>query len=75
MKIIHGKGSPTKISKILLPIELDTAISPSPIRATITLESKSGTDVPAAKNVNPIMKGGIPTVSPIVSAQPTIKYE
>ena len=60
---------------MLLPIELDTAISPSPIRATITLDNKSGTDVPAAKNVRPIITEGMPTVFPTVSAQVTMKYE
>jgi hypothetical protein len=49
--------------------------SKRPYLATITLESKSGTDVPAAKKVKPMRKLGIPTVVPIVSAQPTMKYE
>merc|ERR1719343_1325392 len=31
---------------MLLPMELDTAMSPSPIRATMTLDSRSGTEVP-----------------------------
>lgn len=46
---------PTVMSKILLPIELDIAISPNPLRATITDVSKSGTLVPAASTVNPII--------------------
>mmetsp|Transcript_59251 Transcript_59251/g.176063 ORF Transcript_59251/g.176063 Transcript_59251/m.176063 type:complete len:104 (-) Transcript_59251:1954-2265(-) len=71
--IIQGNGKPTKMSKILLPIELDTAMSPSPILATITLESRSGTDVPAARSVIPIITGGIPIVFPIISAQVTMK--
>lgn len=45
---------PTVTSNILLPTELDTAISPKPFRATITEVIKSGMDVPAAKNVSPI---------------------
>lgn len=45
---------PTVTSKILLPTELDTAISPNPFRATITDVIKSGIDVPAARNVRPI---------------------
>ena len=45
---------PTVTSKILLPTELDTAISPNPFLATITDVIKSGIDVPAAKNVRPI---------------------
>lgn len=41
------------------PTDEDTAISPSPFRATITDVIKSGIDVPAAKNVRPITcKGG-----------------
>eukprot|EP00581_Thalassiosira_minuscula_P040233 CAMPEP_0184448474 /NCGR_PEP_ID=MMETSP0740-20130409/4426_1 /TAXON_ID=385413 /ORGANISM="Thalassiosira miniscula, Strain CCMP1093" /LENGTH=85 /DNA_ID=CAMNT_0026818385 /DNA_START=401 /DNA_END=658 /DNA_ORIENTATION=+ len=64
----QGSGKPTRISKILLPIELETAISPSPSRATITLEIKSGTDVPAAITVSPIITGGIPIVFPTISA-------
>lgn len=42
-------------SKILLPTELETAISPNPLRATITDVIKSGIDVPAAKRVRPII--------------------
>ena len=39
---------------MLEPTDEDTAISPNPFRATITLVIKSGIEVPAAKNVNPI---------------------
>lgn len=42
------------MSKMLDPTEEDTAISPSPFRATMTDVIKSGIDVPAAKKVNPI---------------------
>lgn len=45
---------PTVTSNILLPTELETAISPKPFRATITDVIKSGIEVPAAKNVKPI---------------------
>ena len=48
-----GRGNPTKISKILLPMELETAISPCPCFATITELKRSGTLVPAAKIVKP----------------------
>mmetsp|Transcript_24305 Transcript_24305/g.52086 ORF Transcript_24305/g.52086 Transcript_24305/m.52086 type:complete len:101 (-) Transcript_24305:1049-1351(-) len=51
VNINQGSGNPTRMSKILLPIELETAMSPSPIRATMTLDNKSGTDVPAASTV------------------------
>ena len=43
------------MSKMLLPTEEDTAMSPSPLRATMTEVIRSGTDVPAAKNDNPII--------------------
>lgn len=71
----HGTGRPTQTSKILDPTELDTAMSPSPFRATMTLVIKSGILVPAAKIVNPIISVGITKVSPIVFAHQTIKYE
>lgn len=45
---------PTVTSKMLLPTELDTAMSPKPFRATITDVIRSGIEVPAAKNVSPI---------------------
>ena len=45
---------PTQISKILDPTDDETAMSPSPLRATITDVIKSGMDVPAARNVSPI---------------------
>mmetsp|Transcript_35656 Transcript_35656/g.65999 ORF Transcript_35656/g.65999 Transcript_35656/m.65999 type:complete len:111 (-) Transcript_35656:2195-2527(-) len=75
VKINQGSGNPTRISKILLPMELETAMSPSPILATITLESKSGTDVPAASTVYPITTEGIPMVFPTISTQSTIARE
>lgn len=48
---------PTVTSKMLLPTELETAMSPNPLRATITEVIKSGMEVPAAKNVRPITWG------------------
>ena len=36
------------------PTEEETAISPKPLRATMTLVNKSGIEVPAAKKVSPI---------------------
>lgn len=45
---------PTVTSNMLLPTELDTAISPKPFLATITEVIKSGIDVPAARKVRPI---------------------
>jgi len=71
----HGKGNPTVTSKILDPTEEDTAMSPWPCLATNTLVIKSGTDVPAAKNVRPITGGGIPMTSPDTVAHHTMRYE
>lgn len=45
---------PTVTSNILLPTELDTAMSPNPLRATITDVIRSGIEVPAARNVRPM---------------------
>lgn len=55
---------PTVMSNMLLPTELDTAMSPRPLRATITLVIRSGMDVPAARIVNPMISSLIPMVSP-----------
>lgn len=55
---------PTVMSKMLLPTELDTAMSPRPLRATITLVMRSGMEVPAAKIVRPIISSEMPMVSP-----------
>merc|ERR1712238_517441 len=51
--IIHGTGRPNKMSKIFDPIEDDTAMSPSPMRATAIEETASGMEVPAARMVKP----------------------
>jgi len=37
------------------PMEEETAMSPRPFRATITEVIKSGMDVPAARNVKPMI--------------------
>ena len=55
---------PTVISKMLEPTELDTAMSPRPFRATITLVMRSGIEVPAASMVRPIISSVIQKVSP-----------
>lgn len=49
---------------MLEPTELETAMSPSPLRATITLVMRSGMEVPAANIVRPIISSVIPMVSP-----------
>ena len=66
---------PTVTSKMLLPTELETAMSPNPFRATITLVIRSGMLVPAARNVSPITSGGMRIVSPATFAHQTIRYE
>ena len=45
---------PTVTSNMLLPMELDRAMSPWPFLATMTLVMRSGILVPAARNVRPI---------------------
>ena len=50
----YKKTYPTVTSKILEPTEDDTAMSPFPCLATRTLVIRSGTEVPAARNVRPI---------------------
>jgi len=60
--IVQGTGSPTRMSNTLLPIELETAMSPYPRLATLMEDIKSGTDVPAARSVKPITVSGIPAV-------------
>ena len=71
----QGKGRPTRMSKMLLPIEELTAMSPSPILATMTEERRSGTEVPAARNVTPITTVGMVSVLPMISAHATMKKE
>ena len=64
-----------RTSKMLLPIDDDTAMSPSPLFATITDESRSGTEVPAARRVSPSTGRGMPRASPKISAASTIRKE
>lgn len=71
----QGKGSPIRMSKMLLPIELETAISPFPCIATMTLLSKSGTLVPAASKVRPMTTEGIRHTQPMTVAHHTMKSE
>lgn len=66
---------PTVMSKMLEPTELDTAISPSPLRATITLVMRSGMEVPAANIVRPIISSVIPMVSPTCKKKEKKKKE
>ncbi len=57
--IKKGSPKPTKISKMLEPIALLTAISPRPCFATINEENRSGIEVPIAKTVNAIIDSGM----------------
>ena len=68
-------GSPTQTSKMLDPMEEETAMSPSPLRATMTEVMRSGMDVPAARIVRPMISMGIPIVFPISSAHQTMSQE
>mmetsp|Transcript_19697 Transcript_19697/g.57502 ORF Transcript_19697/g.57502 Transcript_19697/m.57502 type:complete len:244 (-) Transcript_19697:1459-2190(-) len=68
----QGIGSPTATSKMLDPMDDDTAMSPRPCRATMTEESRSGTEVPAARMVSPMTTSGTPIVAPKISASSTM---
>lgn len=57
------------------PIELDTAIVPSPCLATINEDTTSGTDVPAAINVSPMTESGILQVCPMMVIIQLTTYE
>mmetsp|Transcript_111617 Transcript_111617/g.193444 ORF Transcript_111617/g.193444 Transcript_111617/m.193444 type:complete len:214 (-) Transcript_111617:236-877(-) len=70
--ISHGTGRPMVTSKMLEPILDEMAISPCPCRATITEVIRSGTDVPAARTVRPMMCSLRPHVSPMTVANQTI---
>lgn len=50
----QGMGRPTRMSKMLEPMDEETAMSPKPRRATAREESASGMEVPAASSVRPI---------------------
>lgn len=62
--LVFNQPYPTVMSKMLEPTELETAMSPSPLRATMTLVMRSGMEVPAANIVRPIISSVIPMVSP-----------
>lgn len=69
----QGSGSPTVTSKMLEPTEEETAMSPKPLRATMTLVMRSGMDVPAAKKVRPITSGGMENALPVIVDHQTIR--
>merc|ERR1719473_980511 len=63
------------MSKMLLPTELDTAMSPCPFLATARLDSASGMLVPPARSVSPMIVSGILAVSPRTVHIQTMTYE
>merc|ERR1719421_1653708 len=71
----HGKPRPMQISNTLEPMALETAMSPSPSFATAMEPSASGTDVPIARKVMPMMKDEMPHAQPIFSMSTTMKYD
>ena len=56
---------------MLDPMLEDTAMSPAPWRATMTLLRRSGMEVPAAKKVRPITGSGMSNTSPASVAHHT----
>ncbi|CAK0877570.1 unnamed protein product [Prorocentrum cordatum] len=71
----QGSPRPSRMSKILEPRALDTAMSPSPRRAAAMEAKASGIDVPAARNTRPINSVGMPAMHPKRVAESTIRYE
>merc|ERR1711988_468253 len=63
------------MSKMLLPTELDTAMSPWPFLATARLDSASGMLVPPASSVRPIIVSGMLAVWPRTVHIQTMTYE
>lgn len=61
----HGKPKHSRISNVFEPIELLMPIAPWPCLVTMTLDTASGTLVPAAKNVRPMIESGMSAVSPV----------
>ncbi len=58
----HGRPRQMRMSKVLLPTALLTAMSPLFCLATMRDASRSGTDVPPARIVRAMMTSGIPTL-------------
>ena len=76
---IHGIGSPTRMSKILLPTEDDMAMSPCPCCATITLESASGSDrardVPKRGRIKSQVRAHGEQTASRLTSEPRANYE
>ena len=69
----QGNGSPNVMSKMFEPMLELTAMSPRPCRATITEDIRSGTEVPAARNVYPMTTSEMPATAPTDVAHHTMK--
>mmetsp|Transcript_88974 Transcript_88974/g.229555 ORF Transcript_88974/g.229555 Transcript_88974/m.229555 type:complete len:201 (+) Transcript_88974:444-1046(+) len=74
--MIQGIGSPTRISKMLEPMDEEMAMSPKPSLATAMEETASGMDVPAARTVTGRMRVSPGTrMPPRISTHQTRKKE
>ena len=62
-----------RISNVFELIDDDIPIAPWPWFVTITLDTASGKDVPAARNVKPITESGTLAVSPGVKQEQKIQ--
>jgi len=71
----HGRGRPTRTSKMLDPILEETAISPLPCLATTTEDRRYGMEVPAARTVTPATSTGMPRENAETLTQSTIQIE
>lgn len=69
--INQGTPSPKRMSKMLEPTALETAMSPLPCRATMMDEMRSGMEVPAARTVRAMMTAGMCKLSAITMADST----
>ena len=69
---IQGKPRPRRMSKTFEPIAFETAMSPWPLRATRSEPIASGTEVPAAGSVQPIIAGWMLRMHPSFEAHSTM---
>merc|ERR1719261_1706571 len=72
---IQGTARPKRISKMLEPIDDETAMSPWPFLATARDDRASGMEVPAARSVRPMTGSGMPVTQPNCTAIQTMTYE
>ena len=69
----HGMPKPRRMSKTFEPIAFETAMSPWPCLATSSEPIASGTEVPAARTVTPMIAGWIFHMQPSFDAHVTMK--